>query len=109
MAQAQGLLFQTPPSKKILGQAPWYLGWLLILVLGTCLILSFFLTNMVDFLKIATILSFLTAPFFALANYRLVTAYVPETARPSARLVGLSWLGIGYLFVFCGLYVWNLV
>lgn len=66
--------------------------WLIVLVGGALLLLSF-----------------LTAPFFALANYRLVTFYLAKEDQPSRGILLLSKLGIGYLFVFCGLYVWSLV
>ena len=114
MAQAHLLLVkQTEPQESPLSpqgfKPAYYYGWLLVLIVGALVLLSVLLTDMVHFLKIATILSFLTAPFFALVNYRLVTAYLPVEHRPSRGILVLSWLGIAYLFVFCGLYVWSLV
>lgn len=86
----------------------YYLGWLVILIIGSLVILNVFLTNMAAFLMIATTLSFLTAPFFAIANYILVVRYLPKAEQPSNRIKILSWLGIAYLFVFCAIYVWSL-
>ena len=77
MAQAHHLL-TTDTTNSVQGQDKFYYGWLLVLILGALVLLSVLLTDMVTFLKLATILSFLTAPFFALANYRLVTAYLPQ-------------------------------
>jgi len=85
------------------------LGWLLLLILGALVILNIFLTNMASFLLIATTLSFLTAPFFAIANYILVVRYLPKSKQPSTSIKALSWLGIIYLFVFCGIYIWSLL
>lgn len=93
----------TTVSKK------YYMGWLLILVVGSLIILNLFLTNMGSFLMIATILSFLTTPFFAIANYLLVTRYLPKKQQPPIQTKVLSWLGIAYLFVFCGIYIWSLL
>jgi Mn2+/Fe2+ NRAMP family transporter len=86
----------------------YYLGWLLVLVLGSLVILNLFLTNMASFLMLATSLSFLTAPFFAIANYILVLRYLPIAQQPSKGIKVLSWFGITYLFVFCGIYLWSL-
>lgn len=87
----------------------YYLGWLLVLVLGSLLILNLFLTNMASFLMVATSLSFLTAPFFAIANYILVMRYLPKAEQPSTGIKVLSWIGITYLFVFCGIYIWSVL
>lgn len=108
MAQAHRLLMFENTDKKE-QKDRFYYEWLIVLIGGALLLLSVLLTDMVTFLKIATILSFLTAPFFALANYRLVTFHLPKEDQPSRGILLLSKLGIGYLFVFCGLYVWSLV
>lgn len=108
MAQAQHLLSPTP-TQTVATRRDWtYYGWLLILIIGTLVLLSTLLVDMASFLQIATILSFLTAPFFALANYRLVTAHLPAEHRPNKGILTLSWLGIAYLFVFCALYIYSL-
>lgn len=79
----------------------FYLIWIIILSLGTMTILSYFKTSMITFVKIATILSFLTAPFYAIANFTLVKGkYMPENDRPSKYLSLLSYLGILFLFFF---------
>lgn len=116
MAKAHVLLLTSKEDKneEKLASNPaaskqYYLGWLLVLIVGALLILNLFLTNMASFLMIATILSFLTTPFFAIANYLLVTRYLPEEQQPSLATKVLSWLGIAYLFVFCGIYLWSLV
>lgn len=87
----------------------YYIGWLLVLIVGSLVLLNLFLTNMGAFLMVATILSFLTTPFFAIANYLLVTRYLPEEQQPPIQTKVLSWLGIVYLFVFCGIYIWSLL
>lgn len=101
---------EATPAQNIL-ETPrrYYLGWLLVLVLGSLVILNVFLTNMAAFLMVATTLSFLTAPFFAIVNYLLVFRYLPKTEQPSIGIKVLSWLGIAYLFVFCAIYIWSLL
>ncbi len=111
MARAHSLLVQDTDNKEGIVETPrkYYLGWLLVLVLGSLVILNVFLTNMASFLIVATTLSFLTAPFFAIANYILVMRYLPKAQQPSKGIKVLSWLGITYLFVFCGIYIWSLL
>ena len=78
-----------------------YLFWLLILVLGTLSIFFFFISEMELLIKIATILSFLTAPFYAIANYKLLTGiHTPEEARPSKFLKIYSLISIVILLIF---------
>lgn len=109
MGRAHSLLMNSTSDQAIETPRKYYLGWLLVLVLGSLLILNLFLTNMASFLMVATSLSFLTAPFFAIANYILVLRYLPKEAQPSKGTKILSGLGIAYLFVFCGIYLWSMV
>ena len=83
-----------------------YLGWSLILILGTLIIFFYFYSNMGGLIKMATILSFLTAPFYALANYILISSkYTPKQYRPSKFMHILSYFGILFLICFS---VWYL-
>ena len=50
-----------------------YFFWIIVLALGTSAIFFFLLSNMGTLVQVATILSFLTAPFFGLMNYLLVS------------------------------------
>lgn len=60
-----------------------YTLWLVLLIVGTCSILAWLSSEMGTLIKIATILSFLAAPFYAYANYRAMTSpEIPESARP---------------------------
>lgn len=78
-----------------------YLFWMILLSLGTISILFWFKTSMITFVKIATILSFLTAPLYALANLLLVSGkHMPEKDRPGKALIAFSWLGILFLVLF---------
>ncbi len=84
-----------------------YWFWIVLLGLGTYIILRYFRDNMGLMVKIATVLSFLTAPFYAILNYILITGkHTPEEHRPNIFLKILSWLGIIFLI---GFSVWFLV
>ncbi len=83
-----------------------YLFWILTLLGGTLLIFFVFASEMGLLIKIATILSFLTAPFYAIINYRLISSkHTPKSMRPSLILHILSWMGIIFLI---GFSVWYL-
>lgn len=86
-----------------------YWIWLLFIASGTYIILQYFLADMGFLIKIATILSFLTAPFYAILNYILITGkHTPEKYRPGTPLKILSITGIVFLIGFSIWYLFNL-
>ena len=91
-------------STELLGNRKFskgYLFWLLILVLGTTSIFFLFISEMGLLIKIATILSFLTAPFYAITNYILITGkHTPKEAQPSKLLKIYSLFSITILIAF---------
>lgn len=83
-----------------------YSFWILVLALGTIILLWFFQTTMKSLIDIATIISFVTAPFYAILNFVLVTsAHMPKAHQPSVRMRWLSWSGIVFLIGFSLWYV----
>lgn len=86
-----------------------YLFWILLLTLGTIGIFFFLASEMGLLIKVATILSFLTAPFFAIINYRLmISKHVPKENRPTLVMHVLSWTGIFFLTGFSVWYILTL-
>ena len=86
-----------------------YWFWISFLAIGTIAILLFFMSEMAVLIKIATILSFLTAPFFAIINYILISGkHTPKKWRPSMPLKLLSWFGILFLIGFSIWYLFSL-
>ena len=78
-----------------------YLFWISILSIGTLIIFFVFTSQMGLLIKVATILSFLTAPFFAIINYLLITSkHTPKDFRPNILMHILSIIGIIYLVGF---------
>ena len=78
-----------------------YLFWILTLVIGTIIIFFVFASEMGLLIKIATILSFLTAPFYAIINYKLISSkHTPKDWQPTLKLHVLSWFGIIFLIGF---------
>ena len=83
-----------------------YLFWIILLSIGTICIFFFLASEMGLLIKIATILSFITAPFYAIINYKLISSnHTPKEWHPSTPLHILSWLGIIFLI---GFSVWYL-
>lgn len=94
-------------TKKSFKNMYWF--WLSVLALGTILILMFLISKMGILVKVATILAFLTAPFFAILNFILISGkHTPEKWRPSLRLKILSWFGILFLIGFSIWYLYSL-
>ncbi|MDX1462972.1 MAG: Nramp family divalent metal transporter [Marinirhabdus sp.] len=87
-----------------------YLIWLLVLVLGTLSIFFFFLSEMGTLITIATVLSFITAPFYAIVNYRVLTSSeTPQEAQPGKSMKAFSIFGIVVLIGFSIWYLLSLV
>lgn len=102
MAKSSELLFNKKTNA-------FYLLWILLLAFGTIIILSFFNTNMITFVKIATILSFITAPFYAISNFILINGkHTPKEFHPSKPLKYLSYLGIIFLIGFSFWYLYTI-
>lgn len=102
MSKANDLLF----SSKI--KLPYWF-WIFLLGIGTYIILRFFRDNMGLMVKIATILSFLTAPFYAILNYILITGkHTPKEHQPTIYMKILSLSGIIFLVGFSIWFLLNL-
>jgi Mn2+/Fe2+ NRAMP family transporter len=94
MAETTKLLFK---KHSKLG----YPFWIGLLCIGTISIFIFLASEMGILIKVATVLSFLTAPFFAIINYILISSkYTPKAWHPSKQLHVLSWFGIAFLIGF---------
>jgi Mn2+/Fe2+ NRAMP family transporter len=79
----------------------FYLPFLFLLALGTIGIFVFYKSEMGLLVQIATVLSFLTTPFFAWANLRLVTSnHMPKEFQPNKFMIFLSWSGLVFLSTF---------
>jgi Mn2+/Fe2+ NRAMP family transporter len=100
MTKANDLLF----SEKIKLN---YWFWILLLGVGTYIILRYFRDDMGLMVKIATILSFLTAPFYAILNFILINGkHTPKKYQPSIYMKILSVCGIIFLI---GFSIWFLL
>jgi Mn2+/Fe2+ NRAMP family transporter len=82
--------------------------WATILIAGGLLIIRFAMSSLLSLVDLATILSFATAPFLAILAYRAMTAAdIPEEFRPGPCLRTTAVLGIGFLLVFLGYFLYH--
>tara|TARA_Y100001949_G_scaffold79764_1_gene67424 strand:+ start:2002 stop:3213 length:1212 start_codon:yes stop_codon:yes gene_type:complete len=78
-----------------------YTLWLILLSIGTFSIFVFLMSEMGSLVRVATILSFVTAPVYAILNYTLITSkYMPSNNRLSYGMKIYSILGIIFLTFF---------
>ncbi|MEP5339895.1 MAG: Nramp family divalent metal transporter [Algibacter sp.] len=78
-----------------------YSFWIALLAIGTIGIFILFASEMGLLIEIATILSFITAPFYAIVNYKLISSkHTPKDWHPSTKMHILSVLGIVFLIGF---------
>ena len=102
MSIANDLLFSNKLKLK-------YYFWIILLGIGTYIILRYFRDDMGLMVKIATILSFLTAPFYAILNFILITGkHTPKEYQPSIYLKVLSICGIIFLIGFSAWFLLSL-
>ena len=79
----------------------YYFHWISALAIGTMLIFYFLLSEMGALVELATVLSFITAPFYAILNYKLIMSEnIPKSHKPSKNLRILSVTGIFFLSFF---------
>ncbi len=108
------LRFLRPEAPGQDDQAQWgyrlYVGSLSLVTAGAIVVLHVFLGSFKLLIDVATTTSFLTAPFLAFLIHRAVLSEsVSASARPSAILRTWSRLGIAFLTLFAGVYVYLLV
>ena len=88
---------------KLLGyeKLAGYNLWLIILSIGTLFIFIFFMSEMGSLVKIATILSFITAPIYAILNFSLVNSQnMPKKYKLKIGMKIYSVIGIIFLSFF---------
>lgn len=99
-------------SSRLLFHKDWKKGywfWIIFLGIGTLVILAYFSENMGSMVKIATIISFLTTPLYAILNYKLITSkHVPEEHRPNNIMRWGSIVSIVILIAFSIWFIYSL-
>ena len=99
-------------SSRLLFHKDWKKGywfWIIFLGIGTLVILDYFSENMGSMVKIATIISFLTTPLYAILNYKLITSkHVPEEHRPNKIMRWGSMVSIVILIAFSIWFIYSL-
>ena len=75
---------------------------------GTIILIFCFFTNMKTLIYLATVISFLTTPFFAWFNLKLLTSnQYPKQYHPSKRYIITCYILIAILISFSGLFIYS--
>jgi len=80
--------------------------WLVVSTIAAFVIISIFVNSLGDMLALAMIASFLTAPVFAILNFRVISRDpVPEAFRPNLFEKIISYCGIAFLIGFSVIFI----
>jgi Mn2+/Fe2+ NRAMP family transporter len=83
-----------------------YVLWIVLVGLGGGLIIFFFVRNLRQLIDFVTILAFLTAPFFAWLNLKLIRSdLLPKACRPGPLIRWLSYAGLAFFIAFSLLFL----
>lgn len=95
-------------KEKTFNEEKTYPKILLFSLFGSLIILLYFLTDMKSLIYIATIISFLTAPFFAWFNLKLIThKNYPKKYHPSENYIKLCYSFIAILVIFSIIFLYS--
>lgn len=83
-----------------------YHTWIASLILGTFAILSFFGKSMIQLVDLATILSFLSAPFFGIVNLIVNKRFIPKQYQLSSFSFLVGVIGSISLLLFSFYYIY---
>jgi len=71
--------------------------WIIISVIIAAITVSVFVSNLLQLLTFAAIVSFMTSPVLAFINYKVMNGpNVPEAHRPGPFLKAISWTGLAF-------------
>ena len=86
-------------SEKTQKKSYWI--WMGVVAVGAVVVIAYLTSSMGQMVKVATIISFITAPAIAIMNYKLVfSRKFPESHRPKTWLKYLSLIGIAFFILF---------
>ncbi len=87
-----------------------YWFFMILVSVGAVVFIAFLTESMGQMVKLATIISFLTAPIIAVMSYMLIYRKdFPAEQRPSAFMKYLSWVGMAFLTGFGVYYLYMLL
>ena len=85
-----------------------YKSWIVLIVIGSLVVIFFFMKNMRQMVDLATTLSFLTAPILGYLNMKMVfSKKFPKKYKPSRMLTVTSWIGMISMIVLGLIYIYT--
>lgn len=86
-----------------------YSFWIAVVIMGSYLILQFFVSSMKQLVDFATTISFVIAPIFAFINFKLINSnQVPKAFIPIGFLKYWTIIGLFFLIIFSAYYLFIL-
>ncbi len=83
--------------------------WMLVSLILASVVVLYFVSNLIQLLTFAAVISFLTSPILAWINFKVMNGpNVPVSERPGAFLKSLSWAGLGFFLLMTLGYVYVL-
>lgn len=83
-----------------------FIGWTVILIVGSYFVATQFVNSLTSLVDLATIVSFIIAPLAGFLNYKVIfSKHVKDEFKPSAKLKWLAISGIVFLTVFTFIYI----
>ncbi len=105
LAPATNILMNSKDPEKDNARKLFWI-WSFILIAGTIALLTVLSNTMRFMVDLATTVSFVTAPAFAILNYMVVThKHMPKEGKPGLWLKIYSWIGIIFLSAFSIYYI----
>ena len=102
------LIFNPKHTPKLTSSMLGYRIAIVLISAGALAIIVFFMDHFKQLIDLATSISFVVAPFIAVANLKLVTgSQMPDAYKPSMLMRITSLLGITFLTGFAAFYLWK--
>jgi Mn2+/Fe2+ NRAMP family transporter len=84
--------------------------FLILLIVGVLIIEFFLMKSMRQMVMLAAMISFLTAPYLAFVNYRLITdSNFPAEYKWSRKMILFARIGLVFLVGFALMYLYTLI
>ena len=94
-------------EKESSHEPKWYNFWIFLTILGSIFIFFFYLKNMKSLVDLATTLSFLVAPIYAILNYKVMKSKeIPTQLHPQGWIKYTSYVGIVFFSAFTLYYIY---
>ena len=87
-----------------------FMFWIALIIIGSYIVSTQFVNSLKSLVDMATVVSFIIAPFAGYLNYRLIVSKnVPDSHQPPMWLKVLAWSGLIFLTIFSIIYIVKII